>query len=196
MPSKSKAKGNNNEYDVRDRLSAWYGKPFSKTPNSGAMRWNGNLWTYGDLIPPEELHWVFECKHYSEVTFDDMLGRRTNKSKKNLNPCPEFGTGLVADWWYSQTVVDAERATEELGFPVEGALIFKQDHHRHRLVIDEDIYRAISNPVRRTLVCCWCYIPNKNPFVAFDFENFLSKVTPAELFVAFEKIHGKAVSSP
>lgn len=189
MPSKSKVKGNNNEYDVRDRLSAWLGKPFVKSPNSGALRWGNGIWTYGDLVPPEGFPFVCEAKHYETIVFDDILGRRTKKTKSNPDPQPSFGTGLVAEFWYEQTVPDAQRATRELGRPIEPLCVWKQDFHRMRLCVDEPLFRNLESSLRKELVCVWVYVPEKPPFMVVDLELFLRKVTPDALLKAFHKLH-------
>ncbi len=189
MGSKSKDKGTNNEYDVRDLLTSWLGKPFQKCPNSGALRWGTGTWTYGDLVPPEEHPFAWECKHYAEIVFDDILGRRTKKSKNNPEPQPEFGGGFVSGWWYDQTVPDAYRASQDLNRPIEPALVWKQDYHRMRLCLREALYSKIDQNIRKQLVCCWTYIPGKQPFMMLDFENFLQKVSPSALQEAFYTLH-------
>jgi hypothetical protein len=63
-------------------------KPFVKTPNSGALRWCGILWVYGDLCYPEGFAFGVEVKNDDEVSLDGQLGRRS----------APYGTGQVADW--------------------------------------------------------------------------------------------------
>lgn len=116
MPSKSKSKGNTHERDVAARLSVWWGKEFRRTPNSGALRWQGTSWVYGDLLPPEDCPFAIEAKHYAEVELAEILGRQKQQP----------GTGLISVWWYGQTVPDAQRASRDLGRPVEPMLVWRR----------------------------------------------------------------------
>ena len=121
MPSLRKA-GNTHERAVAARLSTWYGQEFRRVPNSGALRWQGASWVYGDILPPEGFPFVIEAKHYHEVELAEIFGRREAKP----------GTGLVARWWFEQTVPDAERASRDLKRPIEPLLVWKRDHGRPR----------------------------------------------------------------
>ena len=79
MPSKSKAKGNKFERDIRDFLNRVYEtEEFSRTPNSGAImgrtNWGKNEGlaegvkrTLGsDIIVAEDFRFAVECKHYAD----------------------------------------------------------------------------------------------------------------------------------
>jgi hypothetical protein len=189
MPSKSKSKGNKNEYLVRDLFTAWYGKPFVKAPNSGALRWNGIMWTYGDLIPPEDFPFVVEAKHYEELSCEEILGRRQRSRPGQPALPPSFGTGKVEEFWYDQVKQDAARATSELGRPIEPLLVYKQDFRRPRICLDALLFQRFPGELRKELICFWVYIPEKTPFMVLDFEFFLEKVSPEALRKSFSELH-------
>jgi hypothetical protein len=190
MGSKSKDKGSNHERDVADSLTAWFGKPFKRVPSSGALRWGvDSTWHYGDLLPPEGFNFTIEAKHWQSIVFDEILGRRTSKTKNNPSPQPSFGSGDVATFWFDQAVPDAARAAVELSRPIEALLVWKQDYARARICLGDHLYTAIDPQIRKQLVCCWTYIPDKSPFMTLDFELFLEKVSPLALQTAFSKLH-------
>ena len=64
----SKNKGNSNEYKVAKILTEWSKLKFHHLPASGALRWNEMVWTFGDLLPPESLPIIVECKWWKEVS--------------------------------------------------------------------------------------------------------------------------------
>lgn len=186
MTSRSKQKGSSHERDVAEILTAWHGKKFQRVPNSGALRWGAqSAWHYGDILPPQDFPFVIEAKHWASVTFDDVLGRRLQARPGKPALPASFGTGQVAGWWYDQAIPDAVRATAELSRSVEPMLVWKEDFHRIRICLDDALYREISCEIRKNLVCCWVYIPERKPFICLDFEHFLAAVTAEELLLAF-----------
>jgi hypothetical protein len=193
MAGKSKAKGSAHERAVADTLTTWYGKQFKRVPNSGALRWGAeSTWHYGDLLPPQGFNVCVEAKHYAHICFDEILGRPRKPRPGQPSIPPSFGDGHVATWWYEQTIPDAARATEELGTPVDCLLVWKQDFHRSRVCLREPLYSAIAAEIRKKLVCCWMYVPEKPPFMMLDFENFLTNVSGSEFDKAFRKLHSIA----
>jgi hypothetical protein len=169
MTSKSKNKGNTHERDVADKLSQWYGDKFLRIPNSGALRWGGAAWVYGDLLPPEGFPYVMECKHYAEIIFEEVLGTKSSPS----------GCSRVSEWWYTQAVPDAERALRETGKKVLPLLLWKADYRPIRLSMDAGDYMRLE--AHRKLVSVMTAIPNRSPFVTVNMEEFLAVVTPAEM---------------
>lgn len=152
-----KLKGNAFEREVARRLTAWWGKPFHRSPNSGALRWNGDLWTYGDLVPPEEANLIVECKHYATLDLASLLF--------NGDTCPILG-------WWKQLQEDVQRAEKELNRPLIGLLVMKANHRPALLAT------VWSMPVPRVFLV-------KRPgirFFLYPFEEFLD-TSPPSLFV-------------
>jgi hypothetical protein len=160
---RAKAKGNKWQSDVAKLLHEWSGEPWKATPRSGGLRWGGVFWTYGDLTPPQNFPIVFECKHYHEIEFIDVLG--TNRTIP--------GGGIVADWWYAEACADAFRATNELGTSVGAVLVWKADRRRPRLSLDLNKFNELSV---YTLVTVTTGIPDRAPFVTVDLSSFLREV--------------------
>lgn len=116
MPSSSKTKGNAFERSVAKTLSAWWGEDFKRTPNSGALRWNGATFAYGDLLPPESFPGIVETKHYREVCVSSLL---------RLGPSPDRLLG----WWH-EVLVDAGRCLQETGARMAPILVFRANGWR------------------------------------------------------------------
>lgn len=170
MTSKSKGKGNAHERDVADKLTQWYGEKFLRIPNSGALRWQGAAWVYGDLLPPEGFPFVMECKHYAEIVFEEVLGTKNSPS----------GCSRVSEWWFTQAVPDADRAHRETGKQVLPLLFWKADYRPIRLTMWlEDFVRIPSAYAK--LVTVITAIPHRRPFVTVNLDEFLAVVTPAEM---------------
>jgi len=177
---KSKNKGNTFQREVAKSLSKWSGATFKATPRSGGLRWGGAFWTYGDLTPPEDFFAVFECKHYHEIEFLDVLG--TTRSPQ--------GAGLVHEWWNKEARVDAARAARELGRPFAAFLVWKADHARHRISMLLDHYNRIPQRLPLATLATGC--PGFDPYVTADFESFLGSVD----FVVLRELLRQGMGEP
>lgn len=129
MPSKSKNKGNGFEREVAKILGEWWGEPFQRTPNSGALRWNGNFWTFGDLLPPESFPCVIECKFYKKSNLNILL---------TGTPQP----GNMLGWW-AQCIEDVDRAEKELGKKLIPILITKANFQPRLICLPRTVFRKL-----------------------------------------------------
>jgi hypothetical protein len=174
MPHASKIKGNSNERDVAKLLSPWWGEEFQRTPNSGALRWNGSTWTYGDLLPPETFPAVVECKHYKAINTDGIL---------HLKP----GADNILGWWL-EVQADSQRCYQETGRVVQPLLIYKANRVPRRIALEADFFTALGGR-RLGLPSLWVTHPEMpGPFVLLDFEKFLSTVGRVEFLDAQRKV--------
>jgi hypothetical protein len=171
---RAKAKGNRWQSDVAKLLTEWSGEQWKATPRSGGLRWGGCFWTYGDLTPPLDFPIVFECKHYHEIEFIDVLG--TNRTIP--------GGGIVADWWYGEACADAFRATNELRVPVHPVLVWKADRRRPRLSFALDKFNHLGI---YTMITVTTGIPDRQPFVTVDLSSFLREVDFERFKIVFSE---------
>ena len=118
MPAKSKIKGNKHELATARTLSEWWSEEFRRMPNSGALRWGGVAFTYGDLLPPESFPAIVECKHYKEIDLSLLLR----------------GKSPILDWW-GQVVDDVHRCLEETGQALEPLLVFRANGWKSLLAV-------------------------------------------------------------
>ncbi|TXH17529.1 MAG: hypothetical protein E6R03_03685 [Hyphomicrobiaceae bacterium] len=170
MTSKSKGKGNSHERDVAEKLSNWYGSKFLRIPNSGALRWGGAAWVYGDLLPPEDFPFVMECKHYAEIVFEEVLGTSQSPS----------GCSRVSEWWFTQAVPDAERAFKDTGKLVLPLLFWKADYRPIRMSMGAQEFLKLPGASTK-LVSVLTSIPHRAPFVTVNLEEFLAVVSPQQM---------------
>ena len=168
MPSASKTKGNSFERDTAKRLSLWWGESFQRTPNSGALRWNGASWTYGDLLPPESFPAVVECKHYKKIDTDAIM---------RLKP----GDGNILGWWL-EVQEDAGRCYQETRVVVQPLLVYKANSVPRRLVLEEEFYAAMGGDSFKITYFLVSHQEMPGRFVIVDFEEFLQQVS-RELFL-------------
>ena len=168
MPSASKVKGNKNERDVAASLSAWWGEEFKRTPNSGALRWKGASWTYGDILPPESFPAVVECKHYEGVDLDEVI---------RCAPTPHNILG-----WWKETTADSYRCYSETALPVQPILVYKQNRIPRRIVIEAEFFIALGGRGLK-LPAFWVSMPEHEPLAILDFKSFLETVS-RDLFLS------------
>lgn len=169
MPSPSKTKGSRHEREVADILSGWWGSgegSFRRVPNSGALRWNGAAWTYGDVYGPEDFVAVVECKFYSELAFQ--------------SPWLEEGKGTLLGWW-SQACNDAHRARTETRRDLFPILIFRQNRVAPFLALPQTI--ADNLPVS-SIVRVDVKPKNRNAMSIFRLSEWLQCVTKDTLLGA------------
>ncbi len=130
MGQKSKRKGKAFEDEVAKILTDWAGTAWKRLPASGALRWGGRVWTYGDLLPPEGWPVVLECKHHHDVRLEDLLGTARSEPQD------------CALWlWWLQALRDAARAEEELGGTVVPLVVWKRDYGQPKLMGLENFLR-------------------------------------------------------
>ena len=167
MGKLAKTKGNTFEREVAKIMSSWSGEEFHRLPASGALRWHGKIWTFGDLLPPESFPVVVECKHHHEVSVDALLGN------KRHGP----GKGQIADWWWGQCVPDAERAAEQTGRHCEPILVWKQDYGVARICIREQLLDRLPPQARQEpQFLRGHFLRNPNPVLA-NIKHFCETVS-------------------
>lgn len=163
MPAKSKSKGNTNERKIAKILSRWCGDEFLRIPNSGALRWKGKAWVYGDLLPPPDFPLcVFEAKHYRDVDLDKIL--RVGVAEDN-----------VLGWW-QQVCLDSQRCTNETGWDPMPVLVFKANHRPFRICLLRSFCSLL--PELPMLQVTGTELPD---FCIIDLDEFMKKV-PYDLF--------------
>lgn len=174
MPTKGKAKGNRNESLVADKLSAWWGTPFKRIPNSGALRWNGVTFTYGDLLIPTDFPFIVECKHYKYVDLDELLRK-------------DITQGSITKWW-SQVTEDVGRCLAETGKQMRPMLIFKANNRPHRVCIDSLTFHQMSPAnhygVLTNLTIEYPLTSNRKSIVIADLSDFLTTYTKEDILAA------------
>ena len=175
-----KAKGNKWESDAAKQFSIWHGQEWKRVPVSGALRWGNVSWTFGDLLPPVGVYACVECKHWHDISIDEMLGTQREGS----------GGGQIVDWWTDQTVADAERASLEIGRHVEPFLLWKRDRVPPRICMGWPFFLTaeLSNKLPFMTVC---FDPAKPGFVVVNFKEFL-EVLSHDTFTATILALGKS----
>ncbi len=176
MPSKSKTKGNNAEREVAKALSEWWEEDFKRIPNSGALRWGGASWVYGDLLPPETFPGIIESKHYAEIDLDGLLRLKV-------------ADGNPLGWW-AQVVSDVVRCYQDTGLALQPILVFKANRRPRRIALEECFFKKLYRESPKLRASPYLIL-NRPEFlgrvVLVDLEEFLSIVDP-ESFVQAAKL--------
>lgn len=170
MPNASKAKGNRFEVSVAKMLSEWSGKVFRRVPNSGALRWRGASSTFGDLLPPEELHCIFECKSRNEVDLNTLLTSSFVEHKRGSND-----KRTILGWWKYQLQEDCARFKRETALEATPILIFKQDHGASKIAMELTTFMKIIHPRLSYIVVNNAHLTT--PIVITNFTDFTSYVS-------------------
>lgn len=131
MP-KPKQKSYAHETRIAKTFSTWAGKKFTRCPASGALRWGDGHWTYGDLVPPDGLPIVIECKHHKDISIDGLL-HQDNK---------------LVDW-YRQVYDDSERASDELYLMTLPLVVFRRNGVADRVLISHEDFIDLVGSVSR-----------------------------------------------
>lgn len=139
MPSKSKQKGNRWERAAAKTLSDWWGQPFVRSPNSGALRWNNVAFTYGDLIPPEDFPCVSECKSY---TYKNLL---LLLHSQDVGPSSPLG-------WWAQAQADTIRARSETNRNLFPLLLIKQNRRPTLICLERNFFDRLNTDLPRFTV--------------------------------------------
>lgn len=164
MPSTGKAKGNRGEYAVRDILSEWWGESFQRMPTSGALRWSGVTWTFGDLLPPDSFKAMVECKN--SKPFNQSL---VNGSKS-----------WITYWWKNQVWVDLLRARANTSLQIQPCLTWKMDGGPWHICLDGCAIERIGFEVLGRMPYAWVTEPTMEPFVMMELKELTRLVTPGE----------------
>lgn len=164
MPSKGKEKGNRNETALANWLTKWWGKPFKRLPNSGALRWQGATFTYADLLPPEDFPAVIETKHYHRIDIDRELSNHPNYN-------------LVQMWWFDEICRDALRCQQETGNFVQPLLIYKEDYGHFRLCMDTRLWDCFPLEVRKAQTWFEIHYQDEPSFIICETWRFLELVS-------------------
>ena len=159
MTNPSKQKGNSCERLIAQRLSTWWKQDFNRTPGSGNLRWNNNVWTYGDILPPTDFPGVIESKHYKLVNYNWLVNDPLSHSD-----------GILS--WFKQVLADRDRCLKETGLALIPLLIFKQNRGPLTLALEEEFFKHCNIETPNLLIT----IPSVEPFVIVDLEKFLSLV--------------------
>ncbi len=91
----SKKKGSKFERTIAKAFTKWTGYEFSRSPQSGALRWKSTEHIASDVVctdPKYERKWNFiiECKSYKDIRFEQtLLENKTAKVLKFWNQAKE-----------------------------------------------------------------------------------------------------------
>lgn len=178
MPNPQKNKGNKNERETAEVLTEWWGSAFKRIPNSGALRWNGASFVYGDLLPPENFPGIIECKHYKSIDLDEILR------------CKESDHNIIG--WWRQVVDDVVRCRKDTSKVVEPILVYKADYRTRRIVVRrvvweyflDDIYKAVKGTLVPSYLS-FTTVADLPDFCILKLDDFLEFVRPEE----FRHIH-------
>lgn len=173
MPGKSKRKGNTFESRVVECLSAWWGEKFVRTPNSGALRWNNGIWTFGDLCPPNSFPCCVECKHHWEVDIDELLRKHVSDAR-------------ISWFWYFQTRPDSWRASGELNKTIHPLLVYRENVGKGqkvfmRLCMELYMWEALPQEIKKAVPMIMVQPLDVHPVVIVDLSKFV-EVCPREVF--------------
>jgi hypothetical protein len=163
MPNKSKIKGNLNETWIASYFQSWWGSPFRRMPTSGALRWKGHSWTYGDILGPEDFQAIIEAKHYKYISIGAVL---------------THSEAYVTFWW-QQVCNDVRRAAKETKLNVHPLLVFKQDRSKHHIAMAHRLFKELYvlrlTEVPYIMLC----LPGQLPVSVLLLKTFLDTTTPA-----------------
>jgi hypothetical protein len=163
MPSSSKAKGNRFESEIASYFTKWWGRSqFKRMPSSGALRWQGKIWTFGDLLVPEDFNALVECKHYKIVSTDAILHSGLESYQMH--------------WWTQQCLKDAKRASEQLEKSIHPLLIWRMNKGKCRIVMSLPLFESCSK--RIYLKHITVYYPGYTPFTILLLKEFFEGVSP------------------
>lgn len=163
MP-KNKGVSYRHEFEVAALFSTWWGKPFHRIPNSGALRWNDRVWTFGDVLPPEDFPAVIECKRRKLIEYHRLIDPALDQEHKD-HPLS----------WWTQAQDDASRAYEGTGRPVQPLVICKTIRKPNRIFLEADLFTALGGR-KLGLPALWVTIPSHPPFVILDLATFFGAV--------------------
>lgn len=130
----SKKKGNAFQNVIAKMLTEITAEEWKSVPASGALRWKGSHWTFGDIAPPEGVYVTIECKHHARINIDQLVFKNYNE---------RADTKLFLSFW-EQSVTDSIRAAEALHRTVTPILVFKRDRGRPVAVVRYDDYIAAA----------------------------------------------------
>lgn len=164
MP-KPKNKSYKHETEVAKLFSKWWGSEFKRTPNSGALRWNGTSWTYSDVLPPDDCPVALECKIRASVDLFKIL-RPGNDPHHEHHPIA----------WWNQAVSDAIRCYEETGNVVHPLLVFRQDRQKNYVGIEADLFVALFKDTRSQAAFWVTHPAAKARFTIIDLATFFDHI--------------------
>jgi hypothetical protein len=179
MSQNSKQKGKTCERLISNELSKWSSKPFKVVPASGALRWGGASFVYGDILPPQECWCIFETKHYKNVSTDAVLNQGPNS--------------LTIYWWNEQIVKDVKRARTDLKKNIHGILVWKQNQGIPRMVLSLPLFEMF--PVHINLRHLRIYYPPMKPLVIVLLKDFCLNVSYSEFVYALKHLDSRSYIS-
>lgn len=152
------------ETEVAGLFTKWWGAPFARTPNSGALRWNGSIWTFGDVLPPDDFPGVLECKRRKVIDWHRIIDPALDVKHKD-HPLS----------WWTQAQEDAARAYTATRRPVQPIVLCKTIRKRNRIFIESDLYAALGGR-KLHLPSMWVTHSQFTPFVILDLATFFAAV--------------------
>lgn len=178
MASKSKSKGSNAERALAKSLTEWTGEEWRRVPNSGALRWGGAAWVYGDLLPPESWAVIVESKHYATVDLDGLL---------RLEPQPTNPLG-----WWDQVVSDVRRCFAETGQVCQPVLVYRANRRPARLVLEPGLWAKVQKATSTHIQCITLSKPGYS-FVILDLAEVYATVDPTTLRLLCQSHHSECL---
>lgn len=172
-------KGNAVELEARRILGNWAGQPFHKMPKSGGLRWAGKIFTFGDVIPPEEYRMIIEVKGRPGpkdkskvgVIIDNIFTSKVNKTGDQINY-----------WWSKQLWSDLSRAEALYEKPFFPMLMIKINLRGWRVCVEEaaveslaDLQNVTNLTIRR----------ENHEFRMYEAQSFFKAITPDRLLEAY-----------
>ncbi len=175
---RGKPKGSKHEAEVAKLFTEWWGSAFKRTPNSGALRWQGVSWTYSDILPPDDCSVALECKIRAEIDVWALV-RPGSDAAHIHHPIA----------WWNQSVEDAARCYRETGQVIHPMLVFREDHKKNYIALEADLFVALLGDTHQKHATLWVSHPGAHTrFVIMDLATFFSSCSREQFLDGQRKV--------